>query len=129
MNLSTATPRSKRVAELSPKPKPAAPAPVAAKKKAGKKIAKKKKAVKEKTAKRGVKKVKETKTKTAARKPAKIEYDVDSIVDSKLVRKKRFYLVHWVGYDNKQNTWEPEEHLGNAQEKIQEFDVKYPDKP
>ncbi|MFH3702604.1 chromo domain-containing protein [Acinetobacter baumannii] len=26
------------------------------------------------------------------------------------------YLVKWVGYDQAESTWEPEEHLGNAQE-------------
>lgn len=60
---------------------------------------------------------------------SKVEYEVSKIVDSKLDGKKRSYLVQWKGYNKSYNTWEPEEHLVNIQDKIKAFDVAFPDKP
>ena len=31
------------------------------------------------------------------------------------------YLVRWKGYDEDNDTWEPEKHLENAREKVAEF--------
>ena len=35
------------------------------------------------------------------------EYEVASILDSKIVRKKLYYLVDWLGYPPSHRTWEP----------------------
>ena len=39
------------------------------------------------------------------------------------------FLVHWKGFTGEEDTWEPIENLENAQEAIQEFYSKHPDKP
>ena len=50
------------------------------------------------------------------------EYEVDAILDKKIIRKKTQYLIKWVGYPLHDATWEPEEHLTNAKQKLQEFE-------
>ena len=57
------------------------------------------------------------------------EYEVAAILDSKLVRNKLYYLVDWLGYSPSDRTWEPVEHVANAQDLLAEFHRKYPDKP
>lgn len=51
------------------------------------------------------------------------EWEVEEIVDSRVVTKKKVktleYLVKWVGYFN--CTWEPEVNLRNASEAIKHF--------
>ncbi|MFH3635238.1 chromo domain-containing protein, partial [Acinetobacter baumannii] len=48
------------------------------------------------------------------------EFEVEAILDHRYKRRlgkqTLEYLVKWVGYDQAESTWEPEEHLGNAQE-------------
>lgn len=41
------------------------------------------------------------------------EYTVEKIVDSRINpdTKKKEYLLKWIGYDDADNTWEPEENL------------------
>ena len=56
-----------------------------------------------------------------------IEFEVEEILDSKLVRKTLKYLVRWVGY--KELTWEPSELLKNSPELVHHFHKKYPKKP
>ena len=58
-----------------------------------------------------------------------LEYEVESILDSKIVRGKLLYLVDWLGYDSSETTWEPVENLTNAQNKVKEFHERYPNKP
>lgn len=57
------------------------------------------------------------------------EYEAEAIVDSKIVKGKRYYLVKWVGWPKSSNTWEPEANLHNAGGLVTAFDVKHPDKP
>ena len=57
------------------------------------------------------------------------EYEIENIIDSRLVRNKLEYLVHWNGYDISTRTWEPVSNLENAQKAINEFHEKYPNKP
>lgn len=48
-------------------------------------------------------------------------YEVEAILDHRGV-KKRKYLVKWKGYDDSENTWEPEENLlGTADLKIKQY--------
>jgi hypothetical protein len=49
------------------------------------------------------------------------EWEVDHILDEVLSHGKRKFLVRWKGFTRENDTWEPEEHLSNAQAKIQEF--------
>ena len=39
------------------------------------------------------------------------EYEVEKIVDSKTVKGKTKYLIHWKGWESSDDTWEPEETL------------------
>jgi hypothetical protein len=59
----------------------------------------------------------------------KLEYEVDSILDSRRRRNKVRYLVHWEGYGPEEDTWEPIESLGGAHNLLDEFHNKYPKKP
>ncbi|CAH2039599.1 unnamed protein product, partial [Iphiclides podalirius] len=39
------------------------------------------------------------------------EYEVEKIVDSKRIKGKLHYLIHWKGYSSEDDTWEPENTL------------------
>jgi hypothetical protein len=45
-------------------------------------------------------------------------YEVDSIVGKKDHKGKTYYKVRWVGYGQKDDTWEPEENLKNCEDAI-----------
>jgi len=49
------------------------------------------------------------------------EYEVDKIVDVRTRRGKRQYKIRWLGFESKDDTWEPEKNL-NCPDKIQEFE-------
>jgi transposase InsO family protein len=57
------------------------------------------------------------------------EFEVEAILDSKILRNKLYYLVDWVGYSPTDRTWEPAENLSNAPELVAEFHQRYPNKP
>jgi hypothetical protein len=57
------------------------------------------------------------------------EYDVASILDSKIVRNKLYYLVDWLGYTPSDRTWEPINNVCNARALIDDFHCRYPNKP
>jgi hypothetical protein len=54
------------------------------------------------------------------------EYEVDHIRDSKLFGHTLKYLVHWTGYGEGDDTWEPAKNLEHVPEKILEFYSKNP---
>ena len=56
-----------------------------------------------------------------------VEFEVEEIFDSKLVRKYLKYLVCWVGYD--EFTWEPAELLRTSPKLVHCLYRKYPTKP
>ena len=57
------------------------------------------------------------------------EYEVEAILDSKVIHNKLHYLVDWSRYSPNDRTWEPAENLNNAKETIIDFHRRYPDKP
>lgn len=46
---------------------------------------------------------------------------VESIVGHRKRKGKDFYLVHWLGYSKKEDSWEPEENLVSCTELIDNF--------
>ena len=55
------------------------------------------------------------------------EYEPEEVVDSKLVRKKLYYLVRWVGHDHA--TWEPANYLKNSPMLVRHFHKNNPTSP
>ena len=50
------------------------------------------------------------------------EYDVEKILDEKKVREKPQYLVKWLGYEDKKNSWEPAKNVSPEMAgKIEEY--------
>ena len=58
-----------------------------------------------------------------------LEFEVKAILDSKIIRKKLYYFVDWLGYTPNDRTWEPAENLDNASDLVAEFHRQYPKKP
>jgi Chromo (CHRromatin Organisation MOdifier) domain len=50
------------------------------------------------------------------------EFEVEAILDKRILRRKPQYLIKWVGYPLHDATWEPLDHVTNAQELIKEFE-------
>ena len=45
------------------------------------------------------------------------EYEIEVILDERVLRRKREFLVHWKGYSELyDNTWEPEVSFNNARD-------------
>jgi len=53
------------------------------------------------------------------------EYEVEKILNKKKFRGKDRYLVWWKGYTVEEDTWEPKENLGNAEDLVKEFEEVY----
>jgi len=51
------------------------------------------------------------------------EYEVEAILDKRMLRNKPQYLVKWLGYPLYDATWEPIGNLENAKEAIQKFEA------
>ena len=51
------------------------------------------------------------------------EFEVEAVTAKRLVRNRVEYLVSWRGYGPWDSTWEPEDNLQNAPEKVQEFEL------
>ena len=50
------------------------------------------------------------------------KYEVEDILDKRTIRKKTQYLVKWKRYLLHDATWEPKEHLENAQDTVNRFE-------
>lgn len=49
-------------------------------------------------------------------------YEVEKIIKSRINKKgRKQYFIKWFGYDNNQNTWEPERNLVNVKDLLAEF--------
>lgn len=57
------------------------------------------------------------------------EYEVDEVLDSKLIGKALKYLVKWKDYGEGNNSWEPAKNLKNAEDKVKSFHKKHPSAP
>jgi hypothetical protein len=69
----------------------------------------------------GIKDQKENREISQKEKESQLEYEVERIIKRRKTEKGNEYLVKWKGYDDNQNTWEPEENLTHCQEKVDEF--------
>jgi hypothetical protein len=58
-----------------------------------------------------------------------VEFEVEEVLDSKIMQKRLFYLVKWKGYPVSDNSWEPASHLSNTRDLVDSFHAKYPNKP
>ena len=58
-----------------------------------------------------------------------IEFEVESIIDSRWKGRRLEYLVHWKGYSEEDRTWEPKGNLTNALEAIKDFHRSKPNAP
>ncbi|MBW0542767.1 hypothetical protein O181_082482 [Austropuccinia psidii MF-1] len=59
------------------------------------------------------------------------EWEVSQTLDSKLKRRKLWYLVEWKCFsqDSERSTWKPAENLNNCPQFVKDFHSMYPDKP
>ena len=57
------------------------------------------------------------------------EYEVDYVVDSQYKGKHLKYLIHWRGWSETDQTWEPLSNLGNAADAIHDFHASHPSAP
>ena len=57
------------------------------------------------------------------------EFEVNSIIDSRIRRRKLQYYVEWVGYDVSDRSWEPAVVFTHASEVIQAFHNIFPSRP
>ena len=55
------------------------------------------------------------------------EWEVEKILDHRLVKGNKEYLVRWKGYSEDETSWEPPEHLENSQELLLKFIAEHPE--
>ena len=48
-------------------------------------------------------------------------YEPETVIGERLAKDRTEWCVKWVGYDSKQSTWEPIEHLAGCEDMIAEF--------
>ena len=53
------------------------------------------------------------------------EFEVEKILNKRMVRGKEKFLVRWKGYTAEEDTWENKENLENAKELVEEFEREY----
>lgn len=58
-----------------------------------------------------------------------LEEEVECIIDVKRERGSLLWLVKWKGYPNKENTWEPKEHLKKSRAALNDFYCTNPNTP
>jgi transposase InsO family protein len=54
-----------------------------------------------------------------------LEYEVEEIMRHKRIGKHDWYLVKWEGYPIEESSWEPVEHLVNAQQALRDFERRH----
>jgi len=53
------------------------------------------------------------------------EFEVEKILNKRVIRGKKKFLVQWKGYTAEADTWESRENLGNAKKLVEEFEREY----
>ena len=53
------------------------------------------------------------------------EFEVEKILNKRIVRGKEKFLVKWKGYMAEEDTWESRENLENVEELVEEFEREY----
>ena len=53
------------------------------------------------------------------------EFEVEKIINKRMVRGEKKFLVRWKGYMAEKDTWESRENLENAKELVEEFERIY----
>jgi len=53
------------------------------------------------------------------------EFEVEKIINKRIVWEKEKFLVRWKGYTAEADTWESKENLENARELVEEFEREY----
>jgi len=53
------------------------------------------------------------------------EFEVEKILNKRMVWEKDKFLVQWKGYTAEEDTWENRENLGNTKELVEEFEREY----
>ena len=53
------------------------------------------------------------------------EFEVEKILNKRIVQGKEKFLVQWKGYTAEEDTWESRENLENAKEMVEEFEKEY----
>jgi len=56
------------------------------------------------------------------------EFEVEKILNKRIVQGKEKFLVQWKGYTAEEDTWESRKNLGNAKELVEEFEREYGEK-
>ena len=52
------------------------------------------------------------------------EFEVEDILDSRLFRRQRQYLVKWKGYPTHEATWEPAAHLEHSPTVLEAYNAR-----
>jgi len=53
------------------------------------------------------------------------EFEVEKILNKRVVRGKEKFLVRWKGYTAEGDTWESRENLKNTKDLVKEFEREY----
>jgi hypothetical protein len=55
------------------------------------------------------------------------EYEVEKLIDARLWRNQKQYLVKWLDYPDSDNSWEPLKNLTHSEDAITNFHNRHPD--
>jgi len=58
-----------------------------------------------------------------------VEWEVEAILDSKMIRGRLKYFVDWKGFPPSERSWEPLQNLEHCPELLDAYHQRYPDKP
>ena len=57
------------------------------------------------------------------------EYEVESILDSRIRNQRLEYLIDWTGYSPDERTWEMATDVANAAQALEDYHREYPNRP